>query len=138
MINTLFKLATVVACIIGINIDTVEAQSGRFTQGYLVKNNGDTVSGYIQKWERERFPKEIKFKETLEAESVPIDPLTTKFFSLGSQIYESHILILDKSAYARNKLYVNHLPYHNKRTLAQDTVFLNVMVKGKVDLLYFI
>lgn len=113
-----------------------KGQRAGFVEGYIVQNQGDTLTGYIGNWYKERTPNKIKFKKNLEDKHMYLYPLSIKSFFVDDEFYESRVLIVDKSPYARNELYLNQIPFSKERELIMDTVFLNVLVRGKIDLLY--
>jgi len=102
------------------------AQSN-YKPGYVVKNSGDTVKGYINYREWDQSPQKIEFKNQLQSkEVINFTPGETKSFTIdGLENYISYIgpISMDKSSFP-------DLPSELDTTKMVDTVYLRVIATG--------
>jgi hypothetical protein len=108
------------------------AQSN-YQPGYVIKNNGDTLKGYINYRDWSRTPKVIEFKVNKDdGKATSFGAADIKLFSItGMETYISYIGLVSMD---RNKF--PDLPIGIDTTKAPDTVFLKQLVAGKNIVLY--
>src|SRR3569833_2202807 len=106
---------------------TAFAQSN-YHSGYVVKNNGDTVKGYIDYREWERTPKSIHFKVVETGKEVQeFDPKTIKVFEINGlerYIGYSGWISMDKTNFP-------DLPAGLDTNKSLQAVFLRQVTTGK-------
>jgi hypothetical protein len=108
------------------------AQSN-YHEGYVVKNNGDTLKGYINYREWERSPKSIEFKISKTEKAVQeFTPQTIREFEItGMEYYLSYSGII-----STDKTHFPDIPYGLDTSKEQKTVFLKRLVTGNHLTLY--
>ncbi|HEY9002177.1 MAG TPA: hypothetical protein VIM89_12550 [Mucilaginibacter sp.] len=108
------------------------AQSN-YHPGFVVKNNGDTVKGYIDYREWDRTPKSIHFKTNENGnETLEFDPQTIKTFEItGLEHYISYsgLISMDKTSFP-------DLPAGPDTSKMLQTIFLRQVTTGKHVTLY--
>lgn len=102
-----------------------------FQTGYLLAQSGDTIRGYINDLNWRKSPVGIEFRPTLEAQSELLDPTKIGGFSVGGEIYTS--AIVEKEESSEN---LANLEYDADLNIRIDTVFLQLLVQGKLSLYY--
>jgi hypothetical protein len=105
---------------------TLSAQTN-YHSGYIVKNNGDTVKGYIDYREWDRSPKSINFKT--DANNKQTDkyyPASINGFVITGM--EKYISYLGKISMDKNNF--PDLPLDIDTSMVRDTVFLKVVYQG--------
>ena len=110
------------------------AQSN-YKPGYVIKNNGDTVKGYINSREWNKSPKEIEFKKnTADQQPTLYTAVAIKSFCLNAS--NSYISYIGPVSMGRTFL-VNTLSHALDTSVRQDSAFLKVISTGQnVSLLY--
>ena len=112
---------------------SIFAQSN-FHQGYVIKNNGDTVKGYIDYREWERTPKTIQFKvDETDKNILDFDPQTIKSFEIaGMEHYISYsgLISMDQTNFP-------DLPTGLDTNKMLSHVFLRQLTTGKYLTLYY-
>jgi hypothetical protein len=102
------------------------AQSN-YHQGYVVKNNGDTLKGYIDYREWTRCPTSIDFKINKEDHQIlPFNPHTIKEFQvngMGTYVTYKGIISMDRTKFP-------DLPLMQDTSKKLDTVFLKQIATG--------
>ncbi len=110
------------------------AQSN-YHAGYVVKNTGDTVKGYINYREWDVSPTSIEFKTNKTDKNViQFSTADTKAFQitgLETYIYYKGLLSMDKTRFPE-------LPDHFDTTRKVQTVFLRQLATGKYLTLYYL
>ncbi|HEY4322623.1 MAG TPA: hypothetical protein VGN20_01520 [Mucilaginibacter sp.] len=108
------------------------AQSN-YHAGYIIKNNGDTLKGYINYKEWERSPRSIEFKINKDAKQrLQFNPITIKGFEIaGIEAYISYIGVV-----TMNKTALRDLSNDLDTTKKTDTLFLKKLSTGKYLTIY--
>ncbi len=108
------------------------AQSN-FHSGYVLKNNGDTLKGYIDYREWQRSPRKIDFKTDLNDKSVSqFTPASIKAFQISGMVtYVGYIGII-----STDKTEFPNLPLGLDTSKRLDTTFLKLLTTGKYLTLY--
>ncbi|MBS1532067.1 MAG: hypothetical protein JSU01_17330 [Bacteroidetes bacterium] len=111
----------------------VFAQSN-YHEGYVVKNNGDTLKGYIDAHEWSQNPRSINFKKNeSDRQAVNFSPQAVKAFGLtGADTYIAYngLISMDKNRFP-------DLPFAVDTTKKSDTIFLKQLVTGKYLKLFY-
>jgi len=104
----------------------------KFTKGYIVTNDNDTIQGFInhQKWKVN--PKKIAFKKNMQSEVKIFKPLEIKEFRVGNSYYIGQIVDIETSPVGTSRLEEGP-----KLNLEQDTAFLEVLFKGYKSLYHY-
>jgi len=109
------------------------AQSN-YHQGLVVKNNGDTIRGYINYREWNESPRSIDFKAGKEDKQVQhFDPLSIKGFEItGMETYVGYVgpITMGRTSF-------NNLPTQLDTTVKLDTIFIKQVVTGKYLTLFY-
>ena len=102
-----------------------------YMSGSLIDLNGDSIMGYIdyQNWRRN--PDKINFMHKTDSIRFTLTPMDIKEFTVSDENYVSSVIKTEISPDEADKL-----SYNNELKLEIDTVFLQVMIKGKKSL-YF-
>jgi hypothetical protein len=112
---------------------TALAQSN-YHEGYIVKNNGDTLKGYIDYREWEKNPKSINFRVAKEdRQTKQFDAATIRGFGInGMETYTSYTGLISNDR--------DHFPDLSTgldTSKKLDTIFLKQLVTGKYLTLYY-
>ena len=109
------------------------AQSN-YHEGYVIKNDGDTLKGFIDYHEWEQNPKTINFKISKdERHTLNFDPRTIKEFNItGFETYVAYqgIISIDKNKFP-------DLPMGLDTSKKQDSIFLQRVTNGKYLTLFY-
>jgi hypothetical protein len=99
--------------------------------GYIVNNNADTVSGFIdyQNWNIN--PDKIFFKESDSAIELVFTPLEIKSFFVADECYVTATVIIDTASRKLNDLSYSSLP-----ETKTGTVFLLTLIRGSKSLFF--
>ena len=107
------------------------AQSN-YQKGYVVTNEKDTVSGFIDYKENANNPRSVSFKTALQEKAVTYDRQNASAINIdGVESYERFLVNISQSN-AR----IDKLSYGEDTTSIRDSVFLKVIQKGKNVNLY--
>lgn len=110
---------------------TVLAQQN-YRSGYIVQNNGDTVSGYINVKEWDTNPRFVTYKKSLsDKEETRYTPLNIKGFSADAYTYLAYV-----GPVSNNKNVFPDLDSYRDTTTRTDTVFLHELLNGAKVSLY--
>jgi hypothetical protein len=109
------------------------AQSN-YQKGYILKNNGDTVKGFINYHEWDKCPLYIDFKiDKKDNHVLQFNPRSIRSFSIDGMVtyntYEGIISI--------NQTNSLELKDHDTTTTKRDTIFLQQLTTGKYLTLYY-
>jgi len=108
------------------------AQSN-YHAGYVLKNNGDTLKGFINYREWRQNPKSIDFKvNKSDREILKFSPQSVKEFQITG--YETYIAYIGEIS--MNQTNFSNLPEKLDTTLKSDTIFLRQLASGKHLTLY--
>lgn len=103
-----------------------------FQPGFIVKQKGDTIRGFIDYRRWDRNPDRISFRESSTSEPEEYPAWNLKSFFVADEFYEGAIVEVDMSPQRADQLTENPLPVY-----AKDTIFLLVLVRGNKSLLHF-
>lgn len=108
------------------------AQSN-YHQGYVLKNNGDTLKGFINYREWHQNPKSIDFKlNKADKQAVQFNPLSIKGFQIaGLETYVAYT-----GTISMNETNFSTLSERLDTTLKSDTIFLKQLATGNHLTLY--
>ena len=108
------------------------AQSN-YHPGYVLKNNGDTLKGFINYREWRQNPKSIDFKvNKTDKQTLQFNPQSVKEFQIsGLEIYTAYA-----GEISMNQTNFSNLPEKLDTTTKSDTIFLRQLVTGKYLTLY--
>lgn len=111
----------------------VFAQSN-YQQGYILKNNGDTLRGYINYTESSYSPVAVEFKASKADKAMQqFTPLDIKAFQItGSEDYVSYI-----GSISTNKNVVPNLPGGLDTSTTNGAVFLEPLITGRHITLFY-
>lgn len=102
-------------------------------QGYIVKLNGDTTFGKVFMVERYANSQKIDFQEEGSEAIVRYLPHQIKAYgNIGLSRYESFFTVVNHSSFR-----VKQLTYDAVYDMKNDSIFLQLLVKGKMSLYYF-
>lgn len=103
-----------------------------FTEGLLVTNSGDTIPGQIDDRDWKKNPKSIAFRTTVDGQTQTKLPLDVRGFYLKErqEWYKGAAIVVDKSSQRESDVLKNV----NVRGIVTDTVFLRLLVKGRLSL----
>jgi hypothetical protein len=111
----------------------IYAQSN-YHEGYVLKNNGDTVKGYINYHEWTQSPKVIDFKTAItDKKAIQFHPVDIKAFSItGMEAFVSYTGYI-----STNKTIFRDYPQQLDTSKVLDTIFLQQTATGKNVTLYY-
>ncbi|QNL49034.1 outer membrane beta-barrel protein [Olivibacter sp. SDN3] len=110
-------------------IPTVALSQDNFISGYVVTNNKDTITGYVDYRNWSVNPEKIAFKAHLTDDRILFSPLDIICFSVAGELYESGIIIGKKNAGENNKESESGI-----LRLQRDTIFLQTLITGEKSL----
>ena len=107
----------------------IPAFSQTLTEGYIVKNSGDTVRGFIRD-RVEWYQPQVEFATTASSglERIPLSEINVFYLQNYDAYYYVRILEIDKKPVANGKLD----PFPG-RTIVKDTIALRLLVKGAIN-----
>lgn len=109
----------------------LSAQSN-YKPGYVVNIKGDTLKGFVDYREWARNPKEITFKQALNAAGEKFSALTANAFAVtGADYYDRFVVDISTST-----VELPELSHKLDTAFITDTVFLKNLVNGKSISLY--
>lgn len=107
---------------------SINAQAN-YLPGYVVNNEGDTISGEISRGDWAKYPKLIYFKSDTDQKRKKFRPTDIKAFKVKGDVFESAIVEIEISPIMTSKL------EHDSRIKTKvDTVFTKLMVSGEKGL----
>ena len=104
-----------------------------FKQGYIIKQSGDTLHGFIDYKNWVINPVKISFKENLNGENINYTPMDIRYFSVLDEIYESAIIETEISP-----TNIQNLEFGAELNLKMDTAFIQAMILGKKSLYFYV
>lgn len=106
----------------------------RFVEGYVVIPSGDTIKGFIKDQNWRVNPSSIKFRKGANEETTTYTAAQIKLFrTFSGTYYESKAVMYDRSPVELALLSTSAEPRWEK-----DTLLLEVVVKGQVNLYYLV
>ena len=103
-----------------------------YSTGYVLKLNGDSITGFIDYRDWESNPTDIYFKEKLSENRRNFKPTDIMRFGVGNETYCSAIVNTDRSSRDLQDLQYNATP-----EFEMDTVFLQTMFSGDKCLYFY-
>ena len=116
----------------GISISTYTFSQENFLPGYAIKNNGDTIKGYIDYRNWGVNPKKIDFRSEINSGTVTYKPTEIKEFNVIDETYAGGIVEVENTP-----VEISKLDHDSKSKITVDTVFLQSLVKGRKGLYYY-
>ncbi len=103
-----------------------------YIPGYIIKNNNDSLNGFIdyRKWEFN--PDKISFKTSINSSSILLKSTDIIRFSIQNEIYVSGIIDVEVTS-----LLASDLKKDSKIIIKVDTIFLKTIIEGKKSLYYY-
>jgi len=114
-----------------INFQSVFSQEN-YIAGFVIKNNADTLFGFIDYRNWGINPNKIKFKEHVDSLPIVFNPLDIIEFRVKDEIYVSGIVNTEVSPFQTNRL-----DFDTKLKIKVDTTFLQTLISGKKSLFYY-
>ncbi len=112
-----------------------------FTEGYIVTKNNDTIQGYIEYLSWSDNPKRITFKSTFSGQPNLYTPaeIVSFYVKSSNEYYRGLIAGIDYSPHEISKMqdYQSDADFFKDYQLTPDTVFLQTLIRGKVNLFYY-
>jgi hypothetical protein len=131
--KTIYQCRRLVLALTGSLLFGLAFCQGNFRPGKIVGTDGDTLEGYIDFQNMIRNPEKIFFREKLSDDSRTLLPSDIKGFLISNQRYESAVIQTEVSPVTDEQLI-----YEPNLILETDTVFLQTISRGPVNLYYFI
>jgi len=118
--------------LIGILTFQLSFSQENYIPGYVIKNNTDTLFGFVDYRNWEKNPDKIKFKTNIENNPISFNPTDIIEFKVDGEIYVSGIINTEVSPIQADKLKDD--PQINIKV---DTTFLQTIFRGKKSLYYY-
>jgi len=103
-----------------------------YVPGYVIKNDADTLFGFVDYRNWEKNPNKITFKTQLEGNPISFTPTDITEFNAGGEIYVSAIVDTETSPIQLDRLTKDAQP-----KIRVDTTFLQTLFNGKKSLYYY-
>ena len=116
-------------CFLFTIINTYSQQN--YLPGYVIKQNGDTLRGYINYLNWEKNPLNVYFKADLDKNADIFSPAEIKLFSVGNEIYRTGTVDINTGLYN-----TKDLGYSTDISLTKGTVLLQMLIGGPKSLYY--
>lgn len=102
-----------------------------YLPGYVIANDGDKITGFINYLNWDKNPKKITFKKDQEGEPTSFIPKDIVEFGVSDEIYSSAIVQIETSPF-----HLNNLDSRPTLNFIKDKVFLQKMIGGEKSLYY--
>lgn len=103
-----------------------------YLPGYVIKENGDTISGFIDYRNWENNPQKVRFKNKIENKPTLYSPFEIKEFGVKDEIYVSGVVNAEISSRQTDRLQEDPT-----LKLRVDTVFLQTLIRGDKSLFFY-
>lgn len=103
-----------------------------YVAGYIINNNAEKISGFIDYRNWEINPKSVKFKTCADCNPTSYFPTQISEFGVENDVYQSGIVKVETSPIRLNELTDDY-----KFSFGKDTAFLQLHFKGNVALLQY-
>lgn len=103
-----------------------------YIPGYVIKNNSDTLFGFVDYRNWKNNPDLIKFKTNIEKDPISFMPTDIAEFKVKDEIYVSGFINTEVTPIQTDKLKVDP-----KIKIKVDTTFLQTLFRGKKSLYYY-
>lgn len=120
------------ALIVGILFTQISFAQENYQPGVVIKNNGDTLRGFIDYRNWASNPDEINFKLNTNGHPSIFKPIDLQEFRVKDEIYVCGIVQTECSPVKAEKLNNNPQP-----TIKVDTTFLQTLIGGEKSLYYY-
>lgn len=104
-----------------------------YVQGYIIKNNSDTVSGFIDYKNWGKNPDKINFKRTINGFLESVYPSDILEFGVQNEVYVSGIIETEVTSIVQ----IDQFSTESKMEKKIDTAFLQVLVRGEKSLFLY-
>ncbi len=128
----IYKLKKSVLLFIGILFTCLIYSQEDYLPGFVIKNNGDTLKGFVDYRNWGVNPDKIDFRSTVNSGSTTFNPTEVKGFSVKDEIYLSGIVEVENTPVEEIRL-----DYDSKPNISVETVFLQTLFKGVKGLYYY-
>jgi len=118
--------------ILGILLFQLSFSQQNYLSGYVVKNNGDTLSGFIDYRNWDINPDKVDYKSKLEEKPIQFKPTEILEFGVKNEIYVSGTVDIEISP-----IDIGMLEEDPQIHIQVNTVFLQTLVKGEKSLFYY-
>ena len=118
--------------LIGILTFQLTFSQENYIPGYVIKNNTDTLFGFVDYRNWEYNPDKIKFKTNIENNPISFNPTDITEFEIEGENYVSGIINIEVSQIQTDKL-IDDTQINTK----VDTTFLQTLFRGKKSLYYY-
>lgn len=116
----------------GICLTSLCFSQDNYLPGFVIRNNGDTLKGFIDYRNWRVNPKEINFKSTIDSNPTSFIPINIKEFSVKDEVYSSGIVEVEISPVEESRL-----DYDPNQKIRTDTIFLQTLFRGNKCLYYY-
>ncbi|MEZ4945134.1 MAG: outer membrane beta-barrel protein [Cyclobacteriaceae bacterium] len=113
---------------------SAKSQTTNWQPGFIIPSGRDTIKGFIDFKDWKQNPKHILFKDLNSKEfSYSANSISYFYISTFDEFYHGNIITTDQSSLRSNDV-INLI---NQNIIKTDTVFLKVLVDGKISLFEF-
>jgi hypothetical protein len=130
--NKLEKLKKLGLLIAGILTSQLAFPQKNYIPGYVIKNNNDTIIGFVDYRNWEYNPDKIEFKTSPDSNPISFTPSEITEFKVEGETYVCGIINTEISPRLTSKL--NEYPQINTKV---DTTFLQTLISGDKSLYYY-
>lgn len=127
-----FKTVAVISLLSLFFFQTSSYGQEKYLPGYIVRQDGDTIHGFIDYRNWDRNPVKISFKSELTKQAVQYTPIDVMGFSVSNELYAGGIVEVEESPFKPSKLMTV-----SELKIRIDTVFLQAVVLGSESLYYY-
>lgn len=131
-VNNIGRLKKLGLTVIVILTFQIAFSQENYIPGHIVKNNKDTLFGFVDYRNWKNNPDNIKFKITIESNPISFTPTDILEFRIQDEIYVSGII---NTAVSPQK--TNYLDDNPILDIKVDTTFLQTLFSGKKSLYYY-
>ena len=130
--NKIYKLKRLGLLFVGVLFSYLSYSQENYLPGFVIKNNGDTLKGFIDYRNWGINPRKIDFKSTNNSGSISFKPTDIKEFSVKDEIYVSGIIDVENTTVVDRDL-----EHDSQIRITIDTTFLQTLIKGGKGLYYY-
>ena len=121
-----------ILCLLILFSTLIVKSQDKFQPGYIIKNNGDTLNGFIRVYDWEFNPNSISFKTNIENKIEKFDPTQIKEFKTGTYKF-----ITATTKFETTNKKTRELTYDPELKIETRTVFLQCIYLGEKNLMYY-
>lgn len=126
------RFKKIVLSAIGILAFQLAYSQENYISGFVVKNDADTLHGFVDYRNWKNNPDIIRFKSNIDDEPISLNPMDITEFQVEDEIYVSAIVDIEDSPLQTDKLKED-----NKLNIKVDTTFLQTLYRGEKSLYYY-